>query len=113
VRELLAADLASGGQYAKRVSQSLHISARTLIRRLEDEGTSFREILDDIRRRYALNYVRNRDLDLAATACLLGFSHTTAFHRAFKRWTGLTPLDYRYSRRLSSAIKTALDLSAD
>jgi AraC-like DNA-binding protein len=99
VRELLAADLSSGGPYAKRVSQSLNMSARTLIRRLEHEGTSFKEILDEIRRRLALNYMGNRDLDLADTACLLGFSHTTAFHRAFKRWTGQTPLDYRHSRR--------------
>jgi AraC-like DNA-binding protein len=70
-----------------------------LIRRLENEGTTFKEILDDIRRRLALNYVGSRDLDLNNTAFLLGFSHATAFHRAFKRWTDQTPLEYRRSRR--------------
>jgi AraC-like DNA-binding protein len=99
VRDLIISDLSNGGPYAKRISQKLNISARTLIRRLENEGTTFKEILDDIRRRLALNYVGSRDLDLNNTAFLLGFSHATAFHRAFKRWTDQTPLEYRRSRR--------------
>lgn len=99
VRELLMTELGHGGPYAKRISQQLHISARTLIRKLEHEGTTFKDLVDDVRRRLALRYIGGRDIDFAGVALLLGFSHVTAFHRAFRRWTGQTPLQYRRSRR--------------
>jgi AraC-like DNA-binding protein len=99
VRDIVAAALTSGGPYAKQAAKQLNISDRTLIRKLEREGTTFKDILDDIRRRLALSYVGSRDLDLSEVAFLLGFSHATAFYRAFRRWTGQTPLEYRRSRR--------------
>lgn len=99
VRELLMTELGHGGPYAKRISQQLHISARTLIRKLEHEGTTFKDLVDDVRRRLALRYIGGRDIDFSGVALLLGFSHVTAFHRAFKRWTDQTPLQYRRSRR--------------
>ena len=52
-----------------------------------------------MRRRTALRYVGGHDLGLTEIAFLLGFSQTAPFHRAFKRWTGQTPLEYRRSRR--------------
>jgi AraC-like DNA-binding protein len=99
VRDLIVTALSNGGPYAVRVSHELDISRRTLIRRLEREGTSFKEILDDVRRQLALGYVGNRDTNFGDVAVLLGFSHLTAFHRAFKRWTNQTPTEYRRSRR--------------
>jgi AraC-like DNA-binding protein len=81
------------------IARQLHISPRTLGRKLEHEGTNFKELLDDLRRRLALSYVGGHDLGLAEIAFLLGFSQSAAFHRAFKRWTGVTPLEYRRARR--------------
>jgi AraC-like DNA-binding protein len=94
VRELLAAQLPHGpslGQIARQVS----MSERTLARHLEDEGTTYKALLEDLRRRLALRYVRRSELPFAEIAGLLGFSQAAAFHRAFRRWTGKTPLEYR------------------
>jgi AraC-like DNA-binding protein len=51
--------------------------------------------VDDTRRHFALKYLRDRKNTLTEIACLLGYSEVSAFNRAFKRWTGSTPLDYR------------------
>jgi AraC-like DNA-binding protein len=75
------------------------MSPRTLGRKLEREGTTFKELLDDLRRRLALRYVGASDLALSEIAFLLGFSQAAAFHRAFKRWTSQTPLEYRRANR--------------
>ena len=75
------------------------MSPRTLGRKLQHEGTSFKHLLDDLRRRMALRYVDGQELGLSEIAFLLGFSQTAAFHRAFKRWTAQTPLEYRRQRR--------------
>jgi AraC-like DNA-binding protein len=99
VRALVTAQLSGGNPSVEHVAEALHVSARTLARKLEHEGTSFKELLDDLRRRMALRYVGGHDLGLSEIAFLLGFSQTAAFHRAFKRWTGQTPLDYRRARR--------------
>ncbi len=99
VRELLIAELEGGNPSAVHIASALHMSARTLTRRLEDEGTTFKDLLDDLRRTLSLRYVGSTDLGLSEIAFLLGFSQSAAFHRAFKRWTGQTPLEYRRSRR--------------
>jgi AraC-like DNA-binding protein len=99
VRELLVAELEGGNPSAVHIASALHMSARTLTRRLEDEGTTFKDLLDDLRRTLSLRYVGSTDLGLSEIAFLLGFSQSAAFHRAFKRWTGQTPLEYRRARR--------------
>lgn len=81
------------------IASLLHVSPRTLGRRLGHEGTTFKELLADLRRQLALRYVGSSDLGLAEIAFLLGFSQSAAFHRAFKRWTSQTPLEYRRMRR--------------
>jgi AraC-like DNA-binding protein len=98
VRQLLAKELAQGHPTATQIAHKLHTSPRTLARKLEAEGTTFTDLLDDLRRRLALQYLGSRDVALSELTFLLGFSHTAAFHRAFKRWTGQTPLEYRRSR---------------
>lgn len=99
VRDRLARELSGGNPGVEEIAKHLGMSSRTLGRKLEEEGTTFKELLDDLRRRMALRYVGAHDLGLSEIAFLLGFSQAPAFHRAFKRWTGRTPLEYRNARR--------------
>jgi len=94
-RSVAAKELAHGNPNAQHVATELGMSLRTLGRKLAEEGTTFKDVLDDLRKRLALQYVAGRDLALSDVALLLGFSETAAFHRAFRRWTGQTPLEYR------------------
>lgn len=98
-RAVAARELAHGNPNAVHVATELGMSVRTLGRKLAEEGTTFKDVLDDLRRRLALQYVAGRDLRLAEVALLLGFSETAVFHRAFRRWTGQTPLEYRRGHR--------------
>lgn len=95
VRALATQELSGGNPTAAHIAERLGLSSRTLGRKLEKEGTTFSELFDDLRRRLALQYVGSRDLNLSEVALLLGFSQTAAFHRAFRRWTDRTPLQYR------------------
>lgn len=76
------------------VADALHASARTVQRRLEDEGTRYSEVLDDVRARRARECLRT-DAPLAEIAARIGFSDLAPFTRAFKRWTGTTPGAFR------------------
>ncbi len=95
VRDLLMAELRGGNPTAPHIAQQLHISSRTLTRKLEQEGTTFKGELENLRKQLARGYVGGTDLTLSEIAFLLGFSQVAAFHRAFKRWTGKTPMEYR------------------
>ena len=91
VRGLLAAELRGGDPGVDRIASRLHMSARTLRRRLEEEETSLQILLDDLRRELAERYLDERKLTLDQVAFELGFADARAFRRAFKRWTGRTP----------------------
>jgi AraC-like DNA-binding protein len=95
VRDLLAKELAGGTPSLTHIARQVRMSERTLARHLEDEGTTFKALLEDLRRRLALRYVRRSDMPISEIAFLLGFSQAAAFHRAFRRWTSQTPLEYR------------------
>jgi AraC-like DNA-binding protein len=94
-RLLVKDDLPSGSVSIDRVAGQLAMSIRTLSRRLVDEGTSFRRILDSVRQELAVAHLRDPRMELAEIAFLLGYSESSAFHRSFKRWTGRTPLESR------------------
>lgn len=79
------------------VAGELHASTHTLRRRLKEEGNSFQEIKDSIRREQAITLLENNTLSLQVIAEKLGFSETAAFNRAFKKWTGFTPGAFRNS----------------
>jgi AraC-like DNA-binding protein len=98
VREQLRASMRQGATTATRVAAGLKMSPRTLQRRLEDEGTTFQAVLDEVRHALALNYLGDASLKLGHVAFLLGYTDPRSFVRAFKRWTGKSPEDYRAAR---------------
>jgi AraC-like DNA-binding protein len=83
------------------VAQRLMMSVRNLQRSLQAEGTSYQQLLDDTRKDLAIRHLRQPHTSIHDVAFLLGFSEPSAFHRAFKRWTGQTPRDYRSSMSFS------------
>lgn len=97
-RSIIAEELARGVPSIDVVARRLATSSRTLRRRLEEDGTSFRELLDATRADLARSYVRDRRMPLAEVAFMLGFSEPSTFHRAFKRWTKMTPAAWRAAR---------------
>lgn len=95
VKRAMADHLMDGDPPVGLVAGKLHMSPRSLQRRLQDEGTSFARLLSDLRCDLAKLYLRERRSTLSEVAFLLGFAEVSAFHRAFKRWTGQTPAEYR------------------
>lgn len=95
VRRLLAGMLREGEVSLAAAAKRLGMSARSLQRRLSEEGLTFDAVLDDLRRELALRYLADPKIAIAEVAYLTGFSEPSAFHRAFKRWTGSTPGDAR------------------
>lgn len=73
------------------LSKRLHVSTRTLKRRLQEEGTTFRKLLADARSRNAINLLKDDHLNLTDIAERLGFSDLSSFSQAFKRWHGVSP----------------------
>lgn len=94
-RMWLVKQLQGGNPRIDALARHLHMSERTLRRRLEAEGTNFKRILDELRRELAINYVQERQLSTGEIAFLLRYSEPSAFQRAFKRWTRLTPSEFR------------------
>lgn len=76
-------------------ARALHTSGRSLRRHLAQLGTSYQQVLDDVRKRLALEYLANTQLPMFEIAGLLGFSDPSNFRRAFKKWTGRLPSDFR------------------
>ena len=94
-RILLRDELNGGDASLEAMAERLGMSARTLQRRLRDLGTSHQELLDEMRKELAMRYLREPEMAVCEVAYLLGFSQSSAFHRAFKRWTGKTPNEFR------------------
>jgi AraC-like DNA-binding protein len=84
------------------ISQVLHMSPRTLQRRLQESGSSFQRVLDEARHQMARYYLSNSALELNEAAYLLGFEDPNSFGRAFRSWEGVPPSDWRETHRASS-----------
>jgi AraC-like DNA-binding protein len=89
--------LPDGPPNQQQIADAMHVSNRTLQRKLKEEGTSFMDLLQDTRLQLARKYLNHPSRSVVETAYLLGFSEPSTFSRAFKRWTGLAPADYRDS----------------
>jgi len=77
------------------MAQQLHLSERTLKRRLQAEGTSYQQLLDQVRQRDAMKLLGNPALPIAQVAEAVGYADPANFARAFAKWTGLSPRDWR------------------
>jgi AraC-like DNA-binding protein len=95
VQRLLADELRGGDPSQDRIAKKLGMSTRTLQRRLRDEGSTFVDIVDGLRRELSQIYLGDPKLTVYEVAFLLGFTDTSAFFRAFRRWTGRTPRAFR------------------
>lgn len=99
VRELAIDRLAKGTAQFDEVARELNMSPKTLERRLANLGTTFSILLDDVRSGLAKRYLADTDLRLEQIAYLTGYSEPPALVRAFKRWTGTTPMQFREQHR--------------
>lgn len=95
VRQILIQTMPSGRSSQDTVARRLHRSRSTLQRQLVSEGTSYRQILESTRQSLAEKYLRSNDFSQAEIAFMLGFTDQSNFARAFKRWTGMSPGEYR------------------
>ena len=87
--------LQSGSVTSDAVAKCLGLSERSLQRRLNEEGTTFLTLKDEVRKELSLNYVRDMNTDIAEIAFLLGYSDQSTFSRSFKRLTGMSPSEVR------------------
>ena len=85
------------------IADALHISPRTLQRRLQDEGSSFQRVLEDARHQLARHYLNNSALELNEAAYLLGYEDANSFVRAFRTWEGVPPARWREKQRANAA----------
>jgi AraC-like DNA-binding protein len=95
VRTVLAEMLCDGSPNVRSVARRLGMSVRTLQRRLEEHEVVFRDLVQGVRRELADRYLAERDANLTEVAFLLGYSELSSFDRAFRRWTGSTPVARR------------------
>ena len=85
------------------IADALHVSSRTLQRRLQDEGSSFQRVLEEARHQLARHYLNNSVLELNEAAYLLGYEDANSFVRAFRTWEGVPPARWREKHRARAA----------
>ena len=95
IREILGEDFRQEMPSFEELTGLLNMSARTLRRRLEKEGTSYQRIKDKARRDVAISMLSRERMTVSEVAERVGFSDPSAFHRSFKKWTGQSPGSYR------------------
>jgi AraC-like DNA-binding protein len=93
IRELTPAEWPDFDQLAC----DMGLSPSTLRRRLDEEGHAFQAVKDELRRDMAIAFLGDQSLSVSEVAARVGFSETSAFHRAFKKWTGANPGQYRHA----------------
>jgi AraC-like DNA-binding protein len=97
VRSMILTDLVRQADFDS-IAERLKMSPRSLRRRLQEEGTSFRELVDQVRAQVAIKYVRETSLSIEDVTYALGFNDASAFRHAFRRWTGAAPYEFRRAK---------------
>jgi AraC-like DNA-binding protein len=95
--------LPHGKAQRHRIAKTLGHSERTLTRRLADEGITYEQVLDELRKSLAHQYIKEPGVSLSQIAWLLGYEGTTSFHHAFRRWTGQSPSAARNQKQLPTS----------
>jgi len=95
VRRVLIDGMGQEKRSVQTIGREMGLSARTLSRRLVEEGTSFREIQDQVRHHLAVALLGDASVSISEVAFFLGYAEPAPFHRSFKRWTGTTPQAHR------------------
>ncbi len=95
----IASTLSSGGASLELVADSIGMGPRTLQRRLAEHQVEFSQLVEEVRRSLALAYVGQAEYSITEIAVLLGYAESSSFSRAFRRWTQLTPQQYRKQYR--------------
>jgi len=95
VRARIIEELNNGVPNQEKIANNLNMSLRNLQRKLKSEGNSFKNILDETRSELSKQYLRGSDRPIIEVGFLLGFSEPSNFARAFRRWTGVSPVEYR------------------
>ena len=98
IRAIIGRDFRDRIPEFDRIAEQLNMSPQTLRRRLKAENTSFQEIKDNLRRDIAIYHLSRGDQAINDIAYLAGFAETSTFHRAFKKWTGMTPGAFREAK---------------
>lgn len=98
VRKTLRALPMAGWPASDQMAERLHVAEATMRRRLKQEGYTYQSIKDDLRRDMAIGELQDSDRSIADIASAVGFAEPSAFHRAFRKWTGMRPTDYRAAR---------------
>jgi AraC-like DNA-binding protein len=104
VRATIQRKLAGRRPKMQEIARDLHISSRTLQRRLQDAGYSFQQVLEDARHQLARHYLNNSLLELNETAYLLGYEDSNSFVRAFRTWEGVPPAYWRGTQRAKATL---------
>ncbi len=95
VQKVLLKNLLHGDTDLPAVASDLAMGIRDLQRKLQGEGTMYTELLDECRKKLSIQLILNNQHQISEVSCMLGFSNQSNFTRAFRRWTGTTPLKYR------------------
>jgi len=103
-REQIASRLPSGDPILDEVAEALSLTARVLQNRLKESGTTFKEVVDEVRKQLSISYLSEEGVPLIDVAFLLGFSEQSSFSRAFKRWMGKSPMEYRKCHKVTIII---------
>lgn len=105
VRAIIQRKLAGHRPKMWEIARELHMSSRTLQRRLQDAGYSFQQILEEARHQLARHYLNSSLLELNETAYLLGYEDSNSFVRAFRVWEGVPPGQWRGAQRAKAALE--------
>lgn len=100
VSDIIARSLSSHTHGINEVAQKIGLPRWTLQRRLQDAGLIYSQLVSEVRRNLSEVYLNNKDIKLTEVAFLLGYSEVSAFSRAFRRWTGESPQEYRRRYKL-------------
>lgn len=102
IREAILVELATSGAELARVAKRVAMSTRTVQRRLDEAGTSYQDLVDDVRSALARSLLRDRSRSIIDVAFELGYADLKGFYRAFRRWTDATPAEWRATRGSSA-----------